>query len=71
MTYHDSFDANDVSECKDIARAFLEGVKQCYPDMMQKVKLHLLLHLVDCMVDFGLQCTLTQKGRRGGPNTKF
>lgn len=32
---------------------FVDTVKDCQPELLQKVKIHLLLHLVDNMLDFG------------------
>jgi len=31
----------------------VDTVKDCQPELLQKVKIHLLLHLVDNMLDFG------------------
>ena len=32
---------------------FLRVAKECQPDLLQKRKVHLLLHLVECMKEFG------------------
>ena len=42
----------DEMECKEICKQFVDTARQFQPEL-QKVKVHLLLHLVDCMLDFG------------------
>ena len=32
---------------------FVDTVSQCQPDMLRKQKVHMVLHLVDCMEEFG------------------
>ena len=36
-----------------VCREFVEAVSQYQPDMLKKQKVHLLLHLVECMEQFG------------------
>ena len=40
-------------EYKSICKTFVEVVGTNFKDLTKKVKIHLVLHLVDCMVDFG------------------
>ena len=40
-------------EWQEICQDFVDAARQICPELLQKVKVHLLLHLVDCMVDFG------------------
>ena len=44
-------------EYEELCQEFVDSAKKYCPELLQKVKVHLLLHLVDCMVDFGtLHC---------------
>ena len=43
----------DEMEYKEICKQFVDTARQFQPELLQKVKVHLLLHLVDCMLDFG------------------
>lgn len=36
-----------------LCQEFVDSAKKYCSELLQKVKVHLLLHLVDCMVDFG------------------
>lgn len=36
-----------------VVEDFVECVRESAPDMLQKVKVHLLLHLPDNLIDFG------------------
>ena len=43
----------DAEEFEEICSQFVATVKEAAPQMLQKAKIHLLLHLVYCMVEFG------------------
>lgn len=47
------FDPSMANEWKDICKKFLQEVKENRPEMLKKQKVHLLLHLVECMEQFG------------------
>ena len=47
------FRESDEMEYKEICKQFVDIARQFQPELLQKVKVHLLLHLVDCMLDFG------------------
>ena len=53
ITYVTPFSPGDAENCRTICRDFIEAVKVAYPEMLKKPKVHLLLHLVDNMLDFG------------------
>ena len=39
-------------EWQEICQDFVDAARQICPELLQKMMVHLLLHLVDCMVDF-------------------
>ena len=39
--------------CHSVCVEFFEAVRVAFPDMLKKPKIHLLLHLVDNMIEFG------------------
>ena len=47
------FSVDKVAEYKAICQGFVDAVKEYQPDFLRKVKIHMLLHLVDNMLDFG------------------
>ena len=47
------FGEHNADEYRATCQSFLTTVKQCQPELLQKAKIHLVLHLVDNMVDFG------------------
>lgn len=53
MTYCDFFSRNDASECRDLCRQFVRVLYANFPEFGRKVKIHLLLHLTDSMLEFG------------------
>lgn len=53
MAYSGSFQTELTDGYKETCHSFVEGIKECYPALLQKLKVHLLLHLVDCMVQYG------------------
>ena len=55
------FSVDKVPVYKGICKGFADAVKDCQPEVLQKVKIHMLLHLVDNMLDFG-QCLAFQRG---------
>ena len=61
IAYCDYFDPAKAEECHEICQAFLTAVRQCQPDVLNKQKVHILLHLVDCMKDFGPTCSFNSE----------
>ena len=53
MAYCEHFLESDESKCKEICRVFVKAIKDHFPEYAKKVKIHLILHLVDCMISFG------------------
>ena len=47
------FSVDKLAEYKAICQGFVDAVKEYQPDFLRKVKIHMLLHLVDNMLDFG------------------
>ena len=47
------FSATISGQWKDICQNFVCAVKRCFPELMNKPKIHYLLHLVDNMSEFG------------------
>ena len=52
IAYCDYYDPS-LSEWSGVCREFVEAVRQYQPEMLKKQKVHLLLHLVECMEQFG------------------
>lgn len=44
---------SDYEECKTVCKNFVQVIGTHFKDLTKKVKIHLILHLVDCMADFG------------------
>lgn len=40
-------------EYEELCQAFVDSARDHCPELLRKVKVHLILHLVDCMVAFG------------------
>lgn len=53
MAYCDNFSEGKYQQCKDICEDFVHTIEHHFPDFAKKAKIHLLLHLVDRMKDFG------------------
>ena len=53
ITYCDFYDPSKASGWKGICEAFVNAVSQHKPSMLKKQKVHLILHLVECMELFG------------------
>ena len=53
IAYCDYYDPSLYSDWSGVCREFVEAVSQHQPDMLKKQKVHLLLHLVECMEQFG------------------
>ncbi len=53
---------SDRLRCKRICKDFVDAIGANFPCFAKKIKVHLMLHLVDCMMDLGLQLHLTLKG---------
>ena len=44
---------NSLDEVKSLCADFVSAVQQHAPEMLKKVKIHLILHLADDIRDFG------------------
>ena len=53
ICYCDQFSAENESKYRYICTSFVESVKKCVPEQLKKLKVHLILHLVDDMKEFG------------------
>lgn len=53
ICYCDQYDPSQKHEWKDICKEFVAIVGRCRPDMLMKPKIHLILHLVESMEEFG------------------
>ena len=53
MAYCTLFSERDHDKCKEICQDFVDAIIANFPALTKKVKIHLLLHLPDCMLDFG------------------
>ncbi|KAL5482287.1 hypothetical protein EMCRGX_G022596 [Ephydatia muelleri] len=53
IAYCDIFKASSADSCRNVCHAFVDSAKRHMPTLLDKQKTHLLLHLVDCMVQFG------------------
>ncbi len=53
LAYCGKFEAERVVQCQRICVEFVQAVQITFPEMLQKPKIHLLLHLIDSMRDFG------------------
>ena len=53
MAYCDYFSVEEKDNCNVICQEFVREVGLCFPDLKKKVKVHLFLHLVENMIDFG------------------
>ena len=56
MAYCEHFPESDYLQCKKIFQDFVNVVGVHFPEFTKKVKIHLLLHLADCMMDFDPTC---------------
>lgn len=52
ISYCDFYEPSRKSERKEVCRKFVESVSIHRPDTLKKQKIHLVLHLVDCMQQF-------------------
>ncbi len=52
LAYCDYYQPDKEEEWKAICKAFVEAAKD-YPPMQGKLKIHLMLHLIDNMKEFG------------------
>ena len=46
----------DYSRCKSVCETFVKEVYSTYSEFQKKVKIHLMLHLIECMLSFGSSC---------------
>ena len=53
VAYCQKFSLNSRDECQCVCKRFVSSIKEHFPHLQKKVKIHLLLHLTDKMVDFG------------------
>ena len=44
---------NMMKKTQLVCQEFLQEVKECQPELLQKSKVHMVLHLVECMKEFG------------------
>ena len=49
IAYCDYYDPSLFSDWSGVCREFVEAVSRYQPDMLKKQKVHLMLHLVECM----------------------
>lgn len=63
IAYCDYFDPAKADDWNQICQAFLTAVHQCQPDLLNKQKVHLLVHLVECMREFGRTCFFVNSER--------
>ena len=53
IAYITPFSTKNKDSCHSVCVEFVEAVRVAFPDMLKKPKIHLLLHLVDNMIEFG------------------
>ena len=53
IAYCIPFQEADEAQCQEVCQQFLLTVRECQPELLQKRKVHLLLHLVECMREYG------------------
>lgn len=53
IAYCDFFSPSLCDEWQMHCHAFVDAVKENMPNLLDKPKTHLILHLVECMHDFG------------------
>ena len=53
ITYCQPFVESSRNECKRICEEFVHNVHEHFPELKKKVKIHLILHLTENMLDFG------------------
>ena len=56
ITYIDDVQPGRYDEYKDICTSFVQSVSCSHPEMLNKQKVHLLLHLPDTLLQFGPIC---------------
>lgn len=53
VTYCQKFSLSSRDEYQRVCEGFVSSVKEHFPHLQKKVKIHRLLHLIDNIVDFG------------------
>ena len=53
IAYCIPFREEDELLCQEVCQQFVDTAKQYLPELLQKRKVHMLLHLVECMREFG------------------
>ena len=53
LTYCQSFRRSDYQFTSEVCKDFIESVKAIKPSLLNRPKFHLVLHLPQCMLDFG------------------
>lgn len=53
IAYCRNYDPSKITVWKNICQEFVNAVSEHRPAMLKKQKVHLMLHLVDCMEEFG------------------
>lgn len=56
IAYCDFFSRSDEMKCRDVCKTFVDEVYTHYPEFRKKKKIHLILHLTDCMLALGPTC---------------
>ena len=53
MTYCSFYNPASEAQYRQICHNFVDAIRDHMPEMLQKPKIHLMLHIVDNMKDFG------------------
>ena len=53
IAYNNRIAKNDIEHHKEMCRKFVEAAALYMPEFSRRLKVHLILHLVDCIADFG------------------
>ena len=53
IAYSNLIAKNDIEHHIEVCRKFLEAAAPYMPEFSKRLKVHLILHLVDCIADFG------------------
>ena len=53
IAYCNYYDPSMRDEWSSVCKEFVDTVSRCQPNMLKKQKVHMMLHLVDCMEEFG------------------
>ena len=53
IAYCQKFRFSKIDEVRKVCEDCVHLVKDCFPEQQKKVKIHLILHLTESMIDFG------------------